>query len=228
MPLSPAPNSGALASTRPDADPNALGWTVQYLLPVVHPAPSGTWGKRGATPFAAFSGVPEAATAEDVGEMVRRYLAAFGPATVADARSWSGVGGLREVFERLRPELRTYADESGRELFDLPDRDLPPADLAVPVRLLPEFDATLLAHADRTRVMTDEIRRQVCQGAAVAATVLVDGTVAATWTKDRTGRLTVVPLRPISTADRAAIEAEALRLLAFAAPGVDHTVRFSW
>ncbi|MEV6910865.1 winged helix DNA-binding domain-containing protein [Amycolatopsis sp. NPDC051071] len=216
----------ALALTRPGADANALGWTVQYLLPVVHPAPSGTWGKRGATPFAAFPGVPEAATAEDVREMVRRYLAAFGPATVADARSWSGVGGLREVFEQLRPELRTYTDQSGRELFDLPERELPSADLPAPVRLLPEFDATLLAHADRTRVMTEEIRRRICQGAAVAATVLVDGTVAASWTRDRTGGLTVVPLRPISAADREAIEAEALRLLAFAAPGADHTVQF--
>ncbi|WP_181773759.1 winged helix DNA-binding domain-containing protein [Amycolatopsis pittospori] len=216
----------ALARTRPGADANALGWTVQYLLPVVHPAPSGTWGKRGATPFAAWPGVPGEATAEETRELVRRYLAAFGPATVADARSWSGASGLREIFEQLRPELRTYTDEAGRELFDLAGRELPPPDLPVPVRLLPEFDATLLAHADRTRVMTEEIRREICQGAAVAATVLVDGTVAASWTRDRTGALTVLPLRPISTADREAIEAEALRLLAFAAPGLDHTVHF--
>ncbi|GAB3733944.1 winged helix DNA-binding domain-containing protein [Amycolatopsis oliviviridis] len=217
----------ALARTRPGADAQALGWTVQYLLALVHPAPSGTWGKRGATPFAVFPGVPEAATADDVRELIRRYLAAFGPATVADARTWSGVSGLREVFERLRPELRTYTDEAGRELFDLPDHEIPSPDLPAPVRLLAEFDATLLAHADRTRVMTEPIRRQVCQGAAVAATVLVDGTVAATWTKDRTGVLTVVPLRSISTADREAIEAEALRLLEFAAPGAVHDVRFS-
>ncbi|QFU90359.1 winged helix DNA-binding domain-containing protein [Amycolatopsis sp. YIM 10] len=215
----------ALARTRPGADATALGWTVQYLLPVVHPAPSGTWGKRGATPFAAFPDLPQA-TVESTREMVRRYLAAFGPATVADARSWSGVSGLPEIFEQLRPELRTYADESGRELFDLPDRELPSADLPAPVRLLPEFDATLLAHADRTRVMTGPIRRQVCQGDAVAATVLVDGTVAATWTRDRAGALTVVPLRPLSADDREAIEAEALRLLAFAAPGLAHTVHF--
>ncbi|MFI6303625.1 winged helix DNA-binding domain-containing protein [Amycolatopsis thailandensis] len=216
----------ALARTRPGADAQALGWTVQYLLALVHPAPSGTWGKRGATPFAVFPGVPETATADDVRELIRRYLAAFGPATVADARTWSGVSGLREVFEQLRPELRTYTDETGRELFDLPDHEILSPDLPAPVRLLAEFDATLLAHADRTRVMTEPIRRQVCQGAAVAATVLVDGTVAATWTKDRMGVLTVVPLRSISDADRQAIEAEALRLLEFAAPGAVHDVRF--
>ncbi|MGW4128796.1 winged helix DNA-binding domain-containing protein [Amycolatopsis japonica] len=217
----------ALARTRPGADAQALGWTVQYLLALVHPAPSGTWGKRGATPFAVFPGVPETATADDVRELIRRYLAAFGPATVADARTWSGVSGLREVFEQLRPELRTYTDEAGRELFDLPDHEIPSPDVPAPVRLLAEFDATLLAHADRTRVMTEPIRRQVCQGAAVAATVLVDGTVAATWTKDRTGALTVVPLRSISATDREAIEAEALRLLEFAAPDAVHDVQFS-
>ncbi len=136
------------------------------------------------------------------------------------------MSGLREVFEQLRPELRTYTDEAGRELFDLPGHEIPSPELPAPVRLLAEFDATLLAHADRTRAMTEPIRRQVCQGAAVVATVLVDGTVAATWTKDRTGVLTVVPLRSIA-ADREAIEAEALRLLEFAAPGAVHDVRFS-
>ncbi|WP_216216274.1 winged helix DNA-binding domain-containing protein [Amycolatopsis aidingensis] len=212
-----------LARRRPGADPTGLGWTVQYLLPLVHPAPSGTWNTRGATPFASaeWTGVPQEATTEDADELVRRYLAAFGPATVADARAWSGVSGLREVFARLRPELRVYADQSGRELFDLPDRPLPPADLPAPVRFLPEFDATLLAHADRTRIMTDQIRRQVCVGAGVAATVLVDGTVAATWTtaRDRdTVVLTVQPLRPLSTTDIGEIEHEALRLLAFTDP----------
>jgi hypothetical protein len=154
--------------------------------------------------------------------MVRRYLAAFGPATVADARAWSGVSGLREVFEQLRPELRVYADESGRELFDVPDAPTPAADLPAPVRFLPEFDAQLLAYADRTRMMTDQVRRQVCDGAAVAATVLVDGTVAATWTKSRTddaaAALTVQPLRPLSSSDRSAVEAEADRMLAFTNP----------
>ena len=217
-----------LARDRPGADATALGWTVQYLEPLVHPAPSGTWNTRGATPFALadWTGARREATAEDAVEMVRRYLRAFGPASVADAREWSGVGGLREVVDRLRPELRVYRDEDGRELFDL--ADAPPlgadlADVPAPVRLLAEFDATLLAQADRRRVMTDEVRRRVCNGAAVAATVLVDGTVAATWTTSVTAEaatLTVTPLRPLSRADAGAVEAEAHRLLAFVAPDV--------
>jgi hypothetical protein len=220
----------ALAAGRPDADPTALGWTVQYLLPVVHPAPSGTWNTRGATPFAGadWTGVRPEPTVADLRQLMRRYLAAFGPAGVTDARAWSGIGGLQEVFEQLRPELRVYSDESGRELFDLPDMWLPAEDVPAPVRLLPEFDAPLLAYADRTRMMTDDVRRQICVGAAVAATVLVDGTVAATWTKSRTGdtaELTVRPFRPLSAADREAVEAEADRLLTFTDPDAQRRIR---
>ncbi|MFC6019377.1 winged helix DNA-binding domain-containing protein [Plantactinospora solaniradicis] len=220
-----------LAARRPGADATALGWSVQYLEPVVHPAPSGTWNTYGATPFAHadWTGVRPEPTVEDVRQMVRRYLAAFGPATVADARAWSGVAGLREVFAELRTELRVYADESGRELFDVPAGVLPPADLPAPVRFLPEFDAPLLAYADRTRMMTDEVRRQVCVGDAVEPTVLVDGTVAATWSVSRTdpaATLTVRPFRALSVVERSDVEAEAQRLLAFTDPdAAGHQVR---
>lgn len=140
-----------LAATHPGSDPIALGWTVQYLEPVVHPAPSGTWGVRGATPF-----------------------------TLSDRtgvhREWTA---------------------------------------AAPVRLLPAFDAALLAHADRTRVMSDHVRHQVCVGPAVAATVLIDGTVAATWTISCAGDTAVLTVRPFRSlaADRDAVEAEAATLL---------------
>lgn len=213
-----------LARQWPEADPNALGWTVQYLEPLVHPAPSGTWQTYGPTPFASadWIGVAE----PDLPRLVRRYLAAFGPATVADARAWSGVAGLREVFAGM--DLRRYRGEDGRELFDLPEASLPDPDTPVPVRFLPEFDAPLLAYHDRTRIMTDEVRRAVCVGAGVAATVLVDGTVAATWateTEDDTVVLTVRPFRRPSTADRHAVTEEALALLAFTHPDQRHEVR---
>ncbi len=215
-----------LAADRPGSDPDALGWSVQYLEPLLHPAPSGTWRHHGATPLmlADWTGVPSETTPEDLARLVRRYLAAFGPASVADARAWSGIAGLREVFARLRPELRVYADEAGRELFDVPEGSLPPADEPAPVRLLPEFDAPLLAYADRTRMMTDAVRRQVCVGAAVAATVLVDGEVAATWSVARaagTVELTVRPFRPLGRRERDETAAEAERLLAFTDPDVE-------
>ncbi|QVQ54545.1 AlkZ family DNA glycosylase [Spiractinospora alimapuensis] len=212
-----------LAQSRPGVEPSALGWSVQYLLPLIHPAPSGTWNVRGATPFALadWTGVRSAATKEDVRRLVHRYLAAFGPASVPDARVWSGAPGLREVFAELRPELRVFRDEEGRELYDLPDAPLPPEDTPAPVRLLPEFDATVLAHADRRRVMTDEVRALVCDGAAVAATVLVDGTVAGTWTRTSgkdTAAVTVRAIRPLTEEERANIESEAHRLLGFTDP----------
>lgn len=215
-----------LAARFPVKETGALGWSVQYLEPVLHPAPSGTWNVHGPTPFdsAAWTGVGERA---DLAELVRRYLAAFGPATAADARAWSGVAGLREVFDELRPTLRVDRDEAGRELFDLPSATLPPADLPAPVRFLPEFDAPLLAYADRTRMMTDEVRARVCVDSGVAATVLVDGTVAATWSladDDGTARLTVSPFRRLSGVDIEAIEAEGARLLAFARPDAGHDV----
>jgi hypothetical protein len=219
------PELGRLLAPRwPDADPNGLGWTVQYLLPLVHPAPSGTWGVYGATPFAAaWTEVP---TEPDLPELVRRYLAAFGPATVADARAWSGVSGLREVFAGM--DLRRHTSEDGRELYDLPEATLPDPATPAPVRLLPEFDAPLLAYHDRTRMMTDDVRRAVCVGAGVAATVLVDGVVAATWStavSDGTAVLTVHPFGRPTPATRTAVTEEALALLAFTHPDDRHELR---
>ncbi|MFI6679688.1 winged helix DNA-binding domain-containing protein [Kribbella sp. NPDC050470] len=217
------PELGRLLAERwPVDEPTALGWTAQYLEPLIHPAPSGTWNVYGATPFALGPiGIA------DVRRMVLRYLAAFGPATVADARTWSGVSGLREVFADLRPSLQVYADESGRELYDLPDAPLPPEDIEAPIRFLPSFDATLLAHADRTRIMTNEIRSQVCIGAGVSPTLLLNGTVAATWTTKSTPNTTVLqihPLRPLTNQE--AIESEALRLLTFTHPTSSNRIEF--
>lgn len=219
-----------LAERRSGTDPSALGWTVQYLEPVIHPAPSGTWDVYGPTPFARADGARRPATLADTRQLVWRYLAAFGPASVPDARAWSGVAGLQEMFDHLRPELRTFADESGRELFDLPDAPRPPTDAPAPVRFLPEFDAPLLAYADRTRVMSDDVRRQVCVGSGVDSTVLVDGTVAATWSLTRTDDdavvLDVQLLKGLSDSDRLDIEAEAQGLLTFVHPDAPrHDVR---
>ncbi|MER7114628.1 winged helix DNA-binding domain-containing protein [Saccharomonospora azurea] len=225
------PELGRQLATRwPDVEPGALATSVQYLLPVVHPAPSGTWNVHGPTPFALADGVPTEATAADAQRFVLRYLRAFGPASVADARTWSGVGGLAEVFETLRPRLVRHTDESGRELFDVEGAPLPDEDADAPVRLLPEFDATLLAHADRTRVMTDEVRQRVCHGAAVAATVLLDGTVAASWTRTSTSGtagIDLCPFRALTGTQRSAVESEALRLLAFTDPGSEHRITWS-
>jgi Winged helix DNA-binding domain len=103
--------------------------------------------------------------------MVERHLAAFGPASVNDIQAWSGLTRLREPVERLGAALRPFRDEHGRQLYDLPDAPRPDPDAPAPPRLLPAFDNLLLAHADRTRVMTDEHRRRVSYGAVVEPTV---------------------------------------------------------
>jgi hypothetical protein len=115
------------------------------------------------------------------GCVVRRYLAAFGPAGADDLSAWSGlsVAELRPLLERLR--LRRFRDERGRLLFDVPGAPLPPAATPAPPRLLPAFDNAILAHADRTRVIRDDYRRTVIRGGLVDPVVLVDGFVAGRW-----------------------------------------------
>ncbi|MFE9690309.1 winged helix DNA-binding domain-containing protein [Micromonospora sp. NPDC005806] len=218
-----------LARRWPDRDRSALLHSVQYLLPLVHLPPAGTWRGRVDGPCGLAEGWLGAPLAPaDPAVLVRRYLAAFGPASVRDMQAWSGLTRLAEVVEPLRGELRVFRDEQGRELFDLPDAERPDPDTPAPPRLLPEYDNLLLAHADRTRVVGDEDRRRVITP-AVAATVLVDGFVAGTWTivrRDTVATLLVQPFGRLAAADRDALVAEAGRLLASACPELsDRAVR---
>ncbi|MEU6076942.1 winged helix DNA-binding domain-containing protein [Micromonospora sp. NPDC047074] len=218
-----------LAERRPAADRTALAWSAQYLLPLLHPAPSGTWDTRGATPLVLATERLGPMARPDPRRLVSRYLAAFGPATTADLRTWSGVSGLPQVVADMAGELRAFRDESGRRLYDLPDAPRPDPDTPAPVRLLAGFDNLLLAHADRTRLMTDEIRRRVCVADLIMPTVLVDGMVAGTWELDRrAGLVTVVPFARLRPADADAVAAEGHRVLRLAAPDTTpHDVRIA-
>ncbi|MEV0726549.1 winged helix DNA-binding domain-containing protein [Micromonospora purpureochromogenes] len=216
-----------LAQHRPDADRTALAWSVQYLLPLLHPAPSGTWDTLGATPVVLAEEHLGPLGPADPRRLVSRYLAAFGPATTADMRAWSGVSGLREIVADMAGELRTFRDETGRTVYDLPDAPRPDPDTPAPVRLLAGFDNLLLAHADRTRIMTDEIRRRVCVGDLIKPTVLVDGMVSGTWHLDRrAGLITVEPFTRLGPGDTEAVTAEGHRVLRLAAPdAAPHSVQ---
>ncbi|MFD7876115.1 winged helix DNA-binding domain-containing protein, partial [Streptomyces sp. NPDC059766] len=167
----------ALLAQWPDADPQALAVAARCRLPLVQVTPRGLWGHSGQvalTTAERWLGRP-AEPAPAAGTVVLRYLAAFGPASVRDMQTWAGLTRLREVFERLGPRLVTFRDESGAELFDLPDAPRPDPDTPAPPRFLPEFDNLLLSHADRTRVVPPELRGRSWRGNQAYSTLLVDG-----------------------------------------------------
>jgi hypothetical protein len=222
---------GVLLQERwPDREPAALAFVARNTLPMVQVPPRGLWRKSGQptlTTTDAWLGRPLAAP--DAASLVTRYLGAFGPATVQDAQAWSGLTGLREVFERL-PLLR-LRDDQGRELFDLPDAPRPDEETPAPVRFLAEFDNLILSHADRTRVIARADWQTMMEGRLAPRAVLVDGYARATWKlteQRRTADLLIEPFGRLGRRERADLEREGAALLAFAAPQAQvRAVRFS-
>lgn len=215
-----------LSPLAPDRDPEALAYVVRSHLPLVQVFPGGVWGSGGSPAYAAGDSwlgeeLPSDAEA-GFRTLVLRYLAAFGPASVQDVQAWSGLSKLKEPLEALRGELRTFRDEAGVELLDLPDAPLPSADVPAPVAFIPEYDNLILSHADRTRLVADEYRSKIYLSAArVRATFLVDGFVRGTWKVERakgkagTAALIVEPFVPLERQTRADLEAEGNRLIRF-------------
>jgi hypothetical protein len=235
--LKKQPRSGAelgmlLQKRWPDRDARSLGYAVQYLSPLVQLPPRGVWGTSGPTVWTtaeAWIGRPLVADPSP-DKLVLRYLAAFGPATVMDMRAWSGLPGLREVTERLRRRLRTFRNERGEELFDLPDAPRPDPDTPAPPRFLPCYDNIALGHEDRSRIVPGErgARLFPTDGLHVGP-ALVDGFIGARWRIERArvkATLTVEPFGRLRRQDRAALAEEGARLLAFAAAdATDRDVR---
>jgi len=213
-----------LAQRWPGHPPNSLAQAVRVLVPLVQVPPRAVWGAAGQArhvPAEAWLGEPLAAR-PDAEILVRRYLTAFGPATIADLQRWSGRARLGETVRRLRPELALFRDEQGRELFDLPEAPRPGPDMPAPARLVAEFDNLLLGHADRTRVISDPHRRRLgTVNAVIPGAVLVDGFVIGSWRITAAGETATLTIRPFESVPRAAfaaLEAEGQRLLEFARP----------
>ncbi|SDK18467.1 winged helix DNA-binding domain-containing protein [Nonomuraea jiangxiensis] len=217
----------ALAERWPAHDPRALGVGVRWLVPLVQVPPRGVWGRSGpiahtsAESWLGFEAPPM--TPE---ELVLRYLAAFGPASVADVQTWSGLTRLAEVVERL--DLVRVRDEAGRTLYDLPDAVRPPADVPAPVRFMYDFDNLFLSHADRSRVIS-EPGLAALPGFKAANVqprmILVDGFTAGDWTVTRAGGTSTLNLHrwtPFPVTGE--VEEEGRRLLEFLAPVDAHEI----
>jgi hypothetical protein len=193
---------------------------VGLWIDLVRVPPAGTWERRRADLFAAaedWVGPPPQMTAEDAAsQLVRSYLAGFGPASRSDIASYTGLPrrALAPAFERLR--LRTFRSEDGEELLDVPRAALPDPDQPAPVRFLPTWDATLLVHARRARILPEQHRPKIfhVRNPHSDATFLVDGAVAGTW-KHRDGKIELHPFHKLDRATQRELRAEADRLATF-------------
>ena len=225
QPLSGTELRAVLAERFPGRDPAALALACRCRLALVQVPPRGVWGATSQVRLAtaeSWLGRP-LARRPSLDDVVLRYVAAFGPATVADVTTWCRLTGLREVVERLRPRLRAFRGEDGRELFDLPDAPRPDPDTPAPVRFLPEYDNVLLSHAERSRVFLERRRPALGRSWRIGhGSVLHDGVVCGVWRLER-ARAGPVTLA-VTLAERlprratASIRAEGRRLLRFLAP----------
>ncbi|MFB7785168.1 winged helix DNA-binding domain-containing protein [Streptomyces vinaceus] len=223
----------ALAGRWPAPGPRALGeMLIAALLPVAQAPPRGLWRTKAGVRNVLLSSwlgreidPPSPDGSDPVGQaLVRRYLAAYGPAASADLRAWCGLAGLPAAVAAVREELVSFRDERGRELLDLPDAPRPDPDTPAPVRFLPAFDNAILGYDDRSRIVDDAHRGLSVAGERV---VLVDGRVAATWTVGDDDTVLVTPLRRLSGADRTAVAEQGRELASFLSDHESDRVRVS-
>jgi hypothetical protein len=229
-PLNGAELRRALEEQFPGSDGAALAYACRNHLALVQVPPRGLWRRSGevrTTTAEAWLGRP-IATEPSIDDVVLRYLAAFGPASNADIAAWSRLTGIGEVTERLRPKLRSFRDERGRELHDLPDAPRPDPDTPAPPRFLPEYDNAVLSHDDRTRIISEAARARLTSARVPAkGSLLVDGEGRATWrieTNGATATLVVDLVDPLDSLTADSVVAEGRRLLDFLEPGREHDV----
>jgi len=216
----------ALSERWPDRDPAAIALAISDLVPLAQLPPRGLWRTSG-KPIVAPLDVWLDELAEPVPPVetfVRRYLAAFGPASPVDMQTWSGLMGLKEVFERMRPELISIGNGK-RELFDLPEAPRPDPETPAPVRFIAEWDDLLIGHRRRERIISDQNRKRILTPNGMPpGTILIDGFMNGTWkvaSEKGSATLVITLFTHIDAADRADLEQEGERLLTFLAPDAD-------
>jgi Winged helix DNA-binding domain len=222
-PMTRADIAAALTADYPDRVAGSLAQAVTYLSPLVQVPPRGIWGKSGAAAWAYAPTLLERTygAGQPMTELVFRYLRAFGPAAVKDMRVWSGFTGLRDVFESMRPDLVTLRDESGTELFDLPDAPRPDPETPAPPRLLPEYDNVLLGHADRSRFFDEGGPKPP----GWVGNVLVDGVYGGHWKQGKERIDVHLAATAMARADE--VDAEASRMAEMIWPNTNAPVEIN-
>jgi hypothetical protein len=192
---------------------------ARTLLPLVQLPPAGFW-KGPSRPAFVVDARPLPGPADAAAHVLAGYLAAFGPASRRDVAAWAGEAqrDFAGAWERL--ETVAYRDETGTELLDLPGLPLPRASTRPPVRFLPRWEQSLLAYADRDRIIPPELAplQLTLSG---DQTVTVDGRIVASWLLERSGksvRLNITPHTDIKRSALPRIRAEARRTARFCAP----------
>lgn len=220
-----------LALRWPGLDPIALSMPARVLEPLVHVPPAGFWGTTGA-PRLAGAGRwlgREPGPPMPIEGLVRRYLAAYGPASGADFSAWSGLTGGAALLAGLGDALLRFTGADGRLLFDLPDAARPPPEMPAPARLLGDYDGALLGYAQRTRLLAPEFAPLLARPNGMRAAFLVDGMVRGSWALRRDGgtaRIEATCFGPLDARERRALAGEAEALLADLMPGITAEVVF--
>ena len=230
------PSIGALREHLQEHEPQlnkeAMAYAVRSCLPLVQTPPSGSWGvgtRATYTTAESWLGPTTSSVPSDLPSLFRRYLGGYGPASVMDFQTWTGMTRLKSQLEPALGDLMVYQSESGSDIYDLPGATIAAPDALAPVRFLPEYDNLLIAHRDRSRILPDAYRKKVFLSAGrVIGTVLIDGFVGATWKvkTDKHGLTLTVKLFAAQPKDcLRAIEAEGDRLIRFFDDQAsDHTI----
>jgi hypothetical protein len=224
-PRTPGELVSHLRARWPGPDTLTMTNAAKAIVPLVQVPPRGVWGRSGMVRFAALDDwvgrpVPKRMSPAPI---LRRYLAAYGPASAADAQMWSGITRLGEVLDGMRRELLVFRDPAGRELFDLPDAPRPDADIPAPPRFLADFDNLLLSHADRSRFVSDQARMTLAyRSGPIPGSLLVDGRLVGAWHLRSEGDVTTVVIglaQPVTPEQEAAVRLEADAMVEFSRSG---------
>ncbi|HWU17690.1 MAG TPA: winged helix DNA-binding domain-containing protein [Devosia sp.] len=209
----------------PDSDPLVLAQVVQGAETLIQIPPTRIWGHGGAPLLMRIENWIGQGLGEPIPllELVLRYLAAYGPASVRDMQTWCGLTRLAPAFEAVREQLLEFRGEDGRTLYDLPGALRPAPDTPAPVRFLPDYDNVFLGFADRSRLQPAYAKERMVVVNGYVATFTLDGFIAGNWTVNRTRNgltIELAPFRKLTRAEKASVEAEGLAIGAFLADGM--------